>query len=90
MCISAKEIVNILSALLGPIIAAVVAYIAIQQYRLEKFKIRQQLYERRSTIYKAVMEFLSRIVQNANIEYEHIYKFLRETAESLMMRLKIF
>ena len=85
MCISAKEIADILSALLGPIIAAIVAYIAVQQYKLAKIKVRIALFDRRNKVFETVMGFLSGIVQKANVTNEELHKLLRESRESYIL-----
>ena len=85
MCISGEKIVNILSTFLGPIIAAVVAYIAVRQYKLAKIKMRIALFDRRNKVFETVMEFLSGIVQKANVTNEELHKLLRESRESYIL-----
>lgn len=51
--------IEILSALLTPLIAVVATYIAIQQYRSEKAKARHDLYDRRMAIFKATSKYLA-------------------------------
>jgi len=51
--------VEILSALLTPVIAIVTTYIAIQQYRNERAKTRRELYEKRLEVYQASSKFLN-------------------------------
>jgi len=50
--------IQIFSALLTPLIAIVTTYIAIQQYRNNRAKLRHELYERRLNIYTATSKFL--------------------------------
>lgn len=73
--------INILSALLTPVIAVVTTYIMIQQYRLEKRNYSFQLSEERHIIYTSVMNFISKVVQDANASREDIGKFIRETKD---------
>ena len=76
------EFIKSLSGLLTPLIAIITTYIAIQQYRLSKFKIRHDLYDRRSIVYKGVMEFLSNISRFSQNADEASTKLLRDASES--------
>ena len=73
--------VKLFSALLTPVIAIVTTYIAIQQYRILKFKIRHELFERRLSIYKAVIEYLSAVSRQNPPADESAIKMFRETAD---------
>ena len=53
-----KHYIEILAALLTPTIAIITTYIAIQQYRNNRAKLRHELYEKRLVIYKAVTRFI--------------------------------
>lgn len=52
------KVIQILSALLTPIIAIITTYIAIQQYRHNKAKLRHELYDKRFAIHMAMHEFI--------------------------------
>lgn len=69
--------IQTLSGLLTPVIAVVTASILILQYLLAKRRWRLDLYDRRYPVYLASMEFLSLIMQNANVSREELVKFLR-------------
>jgi hypothetical protein len=58
-----KPYVELFAALLTPVIAIVMTYIAIQQYRANKIKLRHDLYDRRLLLYNAVAEFLAHIIR---------------------------
>src|SRR4051812_16672252 len=51
-------LVQVLAALLTPLIAVITTYIAIQQYRTQKLKLRHELYDRRFQVYKQTLEFI--------------------------------
>lgn len=51
--------VEILSALLTPVIAIITTYIAVQQYRSGKARFRHDLYDRRMAIFKATSKYLA-------------------------------
>ena len=74
-------IINILSALLTPIIAIVTTIILIQQYRLEKKSMRFQLFEHRHQIYNVVMKFISEVVSNGVVENINLSDFMRGTRD---------
>jgi hypothetical protein len=77
-----EDLIKIFSALLTPIIAIVTTYIAVQQYRLSKFKVRHELFERRLAVYKAVMEFISSTSRHKSNVDESAVRMIRETADS--------
>ena len=80
-----KEYVDILSALLTPVIAIITTYIAIQQYRGTRLKLRHDLYDRRLLLYTAVGEFLAHIVSNASVDEAQLVPFLQKTRESYFL-----
>ncbi len=79
------HIIEILSALLTPIMAIVTVYIAYQQYNLNKMATRKDLLDRRLVVFKNTMSFLSLIMQDGKPNRESTYKFLRETADSFYL-----
>jgi hypothetical protein len=52
-----------LNSLLTPLIAAIAVYIAIQQFRLARRKLKLDLYEKRFKIYNEIRDFMSRILK---------------------------
>jgi len=54
------RLIQIMSGLLTPVIAIITTYIAIQQYRSNRAKLRAELYEKRFKVYKATTEYLSK------------------------------
>ena len=76
------DLIQFLSALLTPAIALITTYIAIQQYRLNKFNTRKELYDRRLGVYQATMSFLAIILGSANAPRDASATFLKETSLS--------
>src|SRR3972149_6415938 len=76
-----NRILEILSALLTPIIAVIGVIILIYQYRLEKFKWRLALYDRRYEVYLAITQHLSNIMAIHNVSNEELFNFLRKTRD---------
>lgn len=81
-----KNIIDILSALLVPIISFITIYIAIRQYSLEKkvsqIQLKSNLYEKRHYIYKSIMQFLSEVLTSGEVTQPSLIKFLQNTSES--------
>ena len=50
--------IDILSALLTPLIALIAVYVAYQQHKINKIRLQHELYERRLRVYKAVQTFM--------------------------------
>lgn len=73
--------VQILSALLTPVIAIITTYIAIQQYRGDKAKLRHEVYEKRLKIYQATVKFLRRAPTGRGLDLGTILQFNVQTAE---------
>lgn len=77
--------VEVLSALLTPAIALIALFIAYQQYRVNQFRLRHELYERRLRVYKAVQSFLSDIVREGGTDYPRCAEFYREASEAVFL-----
>jgi len=81
-----KNIIDILSALLVPIISCITIYLAIRQYSLEKkvsqIQLKSDLYEKRHNIYKSIMQFLSEVLTSGEVIQPSLIKFLQNTSES--------
>ena len=56
-----QTMVAFLQALLTPTIAVLTVVIAVAQYGLAKAKFRHELYERRSAVFKATMQFIAQV-----------------------------
>lgn len=73
--------IDILSALLSPLVAIIAAIILYWQFRLEKRRFRMDLYDKRYAVYLATMQFLSSIAQDARVNQEELFKFLRNSKD---------
>ena len=80
-----KEYVDFFSALLTPLIAVVMTYIALQQYRANRLKLRQNLYDRRFALYNATAEFLAYIFSHGAVDNQQLFPFLQRTRESYFL-----
>ena len=73
------KLIQILSALLTPIIAVITTYIAYQQYRTNRAKLKHDLYEKRMSVYKATSSF---ILLADYIDLKKAWEFHEATDES--------
>jgi hypothetical protein len=80
-----KAYVDLFAALLTPVIAMVTTYIAIQQYRANQLKLRQDLYDRRLSLYNAVAEFLAHVMQEGTADQTQLIALLQKTRESYFL-----
>ena len=74
--------VEIFNALLTPTIAMVTAYIAWQQWRINKQKFNLERYDRRLRIYEEVRKILSIVLRDARVSYEDLLKFRSAVSEA--------
>lgn len=77
-----KDYVEILNALLTPLIAILAVYIAWQQYRINHHSLRNQLYERRYAVFKAFMSYLADIMREGKTSYQRTGQFYAEASEA--------
>jgi hypothetical protein len=76
-----EKMIQTLSGFLTPIIAIITTLILFWQFRLEKNRWRLALYDKRYQIYLATMQYLSFIMQYANLTDEELFKFLRNSKD---------
>ena len=62
------QIFEILSAFLTPLIALLALWIAYQQFRVQKYRTRFDLFERRMKIYESVRETLVIVFRDGSVE----------------------
>ena len=74
--------VQILQALAVPLIAAVGAWVAIQQMRIAKIKLQHDLYDRRYAVFQAVRRFLDEMVANLVVSHDILRAFVIGTADA--------
>jgi hypothetical protein len=72
---------DVLKALLTPVIGAIAAYIAYQQYQVNKSKFEFDRYERRIQIYREVRAVLFRVLRDFRPEIAELQNFITATAE---------
>jgi len=80
MCLS--QIMEILKALLTPVIAIVAAYIAWQQWKTNQLKLKLERYDRRVHIYNEVKRILSIIIRDADVSLDELLKFRTAVSEA--------
>lgn len=77
--------VDALSAFLTPTIALIAIYIAFQQHRINKQRLRHETYERRLNIYKVVQKHLSIILREGKMTYQGCAEFYAEASEAAFL-----
>ncbi len=69
------QIFEILKALLTPIIALLALWIAYQQFQVQKYRTKFDLFERRMRIYESVRETLVIVFRDASVEKANFTEF---------------
>ncbi len=80
MCIN--QMIEISKGLLTPIIAVIATYIAWQQWKVNKQKLKLELYDRRLAIYEEVMQILSIILRDADASFDDLLKYRTSVSEA--------
>ena len=78
-------VLRIFQGLLMPVIAGVVAYIAYQQHKTNRDKLRLDLYNKRYEVFHSLAALLARILQQGNVKYEQVTEFSRATKEAVFL-----
>jgi hypothetical protein len=73
---------QILQALLTPVIAGIAVYIAWQQWKVNERKLALDQYERRLRIYQGVISILTLVLRDFKPEFSDLQKFRVATAEA--------
>lgn len=76
-----EGILNVFRALLAPVIAGVVAYIAYQQHKTNRDKLRLDLYDRRLKVFEGLMVLLWVIFRKGTCNDQERDQFQRATVE---------
>lgn len=79
---SLKDWLEVLNALLTPLIAILAAYIAWQQYKLQHRTFNGQMYERKHTVFKVFMLFLAEVMRKGRVTYQQLGQFYAEASEA--------
>jgi len=75
-------VLQILQALLTPVIGGIAVYIAWQQWRVNERKSALDRYERRLRVYQRVIEMLRFVFSDFSPKINDLLKFSAETAEA--------
>jgi len=73
------RIINLLPAILTPIITIVTVYLAVQQYRANKLKARHDLYEKCVEVYSSTLDFLT-LMWSDDFNADHLRAFINYNA----------
>jgi hypothetical protein len=79
---TAKEIIDILNALLTPVIAGTTVYVAWQQYTVSRLTLKKDLCEKRLRVYQVFMSYLSEIARDGKVHHNRVAQFYAEASES--------
>jgi hypothetical protein len=79
------QLIQLLSALLTPVIAVVTTYIAVQQYRTSRLKFKLELFEKRYAVYQGVKNFILSAVREANLSNDDFFKLNEETQDAFFL-----
>lgn len=74
--------VQVLQALTVPVIAAVGAWVALQQMYIARVKLQHDLYDRRSAVFEAVRQFLNEAISQKIVSTETFRSFALRTADA--------
>jgi hypothetical protein len=79
------QLVQLLSALLTPVIAVVTTYIALQQYRTNRFKFKLEMFEKRNAVYQGVKDFIHSAVRKTNLSTDDFIKLDEATQDAFFL-----
>ena len=77
-----KEIIDIFSGLLVPITTLIMVYIAYQQMKANRVKVKAELYVDREKIFDATMDLIRIVASFGKAETKDIFNFLEKTQKS--------
>lgn len=80
-----KSLGDLSSALLTPVIGVVTTVILINQHRLEKRKLRLQLFEKRYAVYLAAMEYITAMMREGKSSAAAQALFLRDSRDRVFL-----
>ena len=80
-----KDWVDILTALLTPTIAVLGSMIAWLQWRINRHRLKHELFEKRYEVYSATTAFIVSIVQSGKVEHNKRIKFLGNTKPAKLL-----
>jgi tRNA A-37 threonylcarbamoyl transferase component Bud32 len=74
-----KDWIDLLGALLTPMVGAVGIYIAIQQRAINKNRLKHELFEKRYQVYENIGAFIGTVLMEGRVQAGSEYQFLRDT-----------
>ena len=80
-----KVIAEIISAFGTLIVGVIVAYIAYQQHKTNRNKLRLDLYDKRFSVYKGLNTLLFHVLRDANVSIEALAEFKSKTHEATFL-----
>lgn len=78
-------LLEIVAALLTPVIALITTYIAVQQYMNDRLRVKIDLFERRYKVYAGALDFVNEIVRGGAVPDEAIGRFNQSTREAFFL-----
>src|SRR6267142_674771 len=79
---SIDEVLKISQGLLTPVIAIVATYVAWQQWKTNQNKLKLDRYERRLSVYKEVVRYISVGIRDANYDNDELLTFRSKVSEA--------
>lgn len=80
-----KTIVEIFSALLTPLLGVIGTIVLINQHRIERYKWRLALYEKRFAVYKSTRDFLDDIKSKASVNNDELFAFNHDSRDMVFL-----
>ena len=80
-----QQYIQFFSALLTPVIAVTMLYIAYQQWQTNKLKLRKDLYDQRLSIFTSTIELVYTIQSLGHANHDQQLKFNRATSNSVFL-----
>jgi hypothetical protein len=79
------EMTQTVAALLTPVIAVITTYIAIEQHRINRLKVRLDLFDKRYAIYQGVKKFILFVCHKGNASDLALSTFNEETQDAFFV-----
>lgn len=80
-----KDWVDILQALLTPTVAIFGSYIAYQQWRINKVRLKHELYDRRIAVYTGLINYLGVILSEAHFNNKAFIDWMKKSYEEYFL-----
>jgi hypothetical protein len=80
-----KDWIDVLVALMTPTIAIVGSFLAYQQWKINRTRLRHELYDRRMAVYSKLMNYLSAILQEASFPRDAFSEWLPASYEGFFL-----